>query len=372
MYSTTRKSRSERSPPQSSSTMKRAQDQCSMRSCTRRIRRFERSDIARSPPAALRKPDTLRWPGSTTSTPECATKRHTRSPRSRTKRPSNRSSPCSRTTTPSYAPPPRRRSERSASLLSRPSSTRSSPTVLRTQHWPRSNAFPWTGVPRVSGASPPSRSRAHSKTQTCAADSARAMTPQLRCCTIRFGRVRNAALSPRFARLRDDPDAWIRQCAEFAKHALEGGAMTHTLTTKVPVVERVIFLRKVPLFEALPPQELQPIAAVAEEEDFSEGELLAVRGEPGDTLYVIIDGQVQVLGADEQELAVRGPGDVIGEMAVISSKPRAASLLATSDVRVLELHKPAFEAILRERPETALAMMRILCDLLASAAAPVD
>ena len=39
--------------------------------------------------------------------------------------------------------------------------------------------------------------------------------------------------------------------------------MTHTLTTKVPVVERVIFLRKVPLFEALPPHELEPIAAVA-------------------------------------------------------------------------------------------------------------
>ena len=173
-------------------------------------------------------------------------------------------------------------------------------------------------------------------------------------------------------RLRDDPDAWIRQCAEFAKGALEGGSMTHTLTTQVPLVERVIFLRKVPLFEALPPQELEPIAAVAEEEDFSEGELLAVRGEPGDTLYVIVDGQVQVLGADERELAVRGPGDFIGEMAVISSKPRAASLVAMSDVRVLELHKPAFEAILRERPETALAMMRILCDLLARAAAPTE
>jgi Cyclic nucleotide-binding domain/HEAT repeats len=173
-------------------------------------------------------------------------------------------------------------------------------------------------------------------------------------------------------RLRNDRDTWIRQCAEFAKGALEGGTMTHTLTAKVPLVERVIFLRKVPLFEALPPQELEPIAAAAEEEVFSEGELLAVRGEPGDTLYVIVDGQVQVLGAGEQELAVRGPGDFIGEMAVISSKPRAASLLATSDVRVLELHKPAFEAILRERPETALAMMRILCDLLASFAAPSE
>jgi hypothetical protein len=173
-------------------------------------------------------------------------------------------------------------------------------------------------------------------------------------------------------RLRDDPDAWIRQCAKFAKEALEGGTMTHTLTTKVPLVERVIFLRKVPLFEALAPQELEPIAAVTEEEDFSEGELLAGRGEPGDTLYVIIDGQVQVLGASEQELAILGPGEFIGEMAVISSKPRAASLLAKSDVRVLELHKPAFEAILRERPETALAMMRILCDRLASFAAAAD
>jgi HEAT repeat protein len=166
-------------------------------------------------------------------------------------------------------------------------------------------------------------------------------------------------------RLRNDPDTWIRQCAEFASGALEGGRMTHTVTTNVPLVERVIFLRNVPLFAALPPQELEPIAAVGEEEVFSEGELLAVRGEPGDTLYVIVDGQVQVLGAAEQELAVLGPGDFIGEMAVISSKPRAASLLATSDVRVLELHKPAFEAILRERPETALAMMRILCDRLA-------
>src|SRR5829696_8923010 len=173
-------------------------------------------------------------------------------------------------------------------------------------------------------------------------------------------------------RLSHDADTWIRQCAEFAKGALEGGTMTHTLTTQVPLVERVIFLRKVPLFAALPPQELDPIAAVAEEEFFSGGELLAVRGEPGDTLYVIVDGQVQVLGADEQELAVRGSGDFIGEMAVISSKPRVASLVAMSDVRVLELHKPAFEAILRERPETALAMMRVLCDLLARYAGPTE
>jgi len=172
-------------------------------------------------------------------------------------------------------------------------------------------------------------------------------------------------------RLRDDPDEWIRRCAEFAVAARQGGRMTHTLTTTVPLVDRVILLRKVPLFAPLPPQDLQPIAAVAEEQVASEGEILAERGESGDTMYVIVDGEVQVVGPDGQELAVRGVGDFIGEMAVISSQPRAASLIATSPLRVLEIQKPAFEAILRERPETALALMRVLCDRLVATGASV-
>jgi HEAT repeat protein len=164
--------------------------------------------------------------------------------------------------------------------------------------------------------------------------------------------------------LLDDPDDWIRACAELASNALEGEPMTHTLPT-VPLVERVIFLRRVPLFAELPPQDLQPIATASEEHVFSAGEVIAERGELGDTTYILVEGQVRVVGPRDEEVAVRGPGEVIGEMAVISSRPRVASLVATTDVRVLELHKTAFEAILRERPETALAMMRLLCDLLA-------
>jgi hypothetical protein len=163
--------------------------------------------------------------------------------------------------------------------------------------------------------------------------------------------------------LRKDEDRWIRACAEFASKALEGAAMTRTETT-IPLVERVVFLRKALLFAALPPQDLQPIAEVAEEHLFAEGDLIAVEGEPGDTTYVIVDGEVDVI-ADGRPLAIRGSGDVIGEMSVISSRPRVASLRAKSDVRVLEIHKPAFEAILRERPETALALMRVLCERLA-------
>ena len=96
---------------------------------------------------------------------------------------------------------------------------------------------------------------------------------------------------------------------------------------------------------------------------FAEGDLIAEQGEPGETTYVIVEGDVDVV-ADGRTLAVRGSGDVIGEMSVISSRPRVASLLAKSDVRVLEIRKPAFEAILRERPDTALALMRVLCERL--------
>ena len=143
--------------------------------------------------------------------------------------------------------------------------------------------------------------------------------------------------------------------------------MTHTLSTTVPLVERVICLRKVPLFASLPPEDLQPLAAVAGEQVFSDGELLAERGEPGDTMYVIVEGEVAVLGPEDEQLALRGAGDFIGEMAVISSQPRTASLRALSPVRVLEIHKPAFESILRERSETALALMRVLCNRLVAA-----
>jgi HEAT repeat protein len=163
--------------------------------------------------------------------------------------------------------------------------------------------------------------------------------------------------------LRNDDDHWIRACAEFASEALEGVAMTRTETT-VPLVERVVFLRRAPLFAALPPQDLQPIAAVAEEHLFAEGDLIAAEGEPGETTYVIVEGEVDVV-ADGRTLAVRSSGEVIGEMSVISSRPRVASLRAKSDVRVLEIHKSAFEAILRERPDTALALMRVLCERLA-------
>jgi CRP-like cAMP-binding protein len=85
-------------------------------------------------------------------------------------------------------------------------------------------------------------------------------------------------------------------------------------------------------------------------------------------MYIIVSGEVRVVtganGGDRIELARRKPGDYVGEMAIISQQPRMASLVAAGEVRTLCIGQKQFEGILRERPETSLAVMRVLCERL--------
>jgi HEAT repeat protein len=172
--------------------------------------------------------------------------------------------------------------------------------------------------------------------------------------------------------LLHDPDPWIRSCAEFVRAATEGATMTEALTT-LSEMERMLFLRKVPLFAGLSPQDLTRIAAVAQEGTYADGDTLAGEGETGDELFIVVGGEVRVLRAGsgqagEIELARRVPGDVVGEMALITQEPRMASLVASGDVRTLRVGRREFEGILRERPDTAIAVIRLLSQRLAESA----
>jgi HEAT repeat protein len=195
-------------------------------------------------------------------------------------------------------------------------------------------------------------------------------------------------------RLLRDPDDWIRSCAGWATeheggmtgvdpgstpattdHTTDrGGSVTETLAT-LPLMERVLFLRRVPLFSDLPPQDLVPIATLASEQSYADADTIAEQGDPGDEMHIIVSGYVMVIlrepSGHQQVLAVRATGDVIGEMAVITSRPRMASLAAKGPVRLLSIGRRPFEAMLRERPETALALMRVLCQRLADRDAAV-
>jgi HEAT repeat protein len=160
------------------------------------------------------------------------------------------------------------------------------------------------------------------------------------------------------------PDPWVRECAEFALTTpVKGNPMARTLST-LSVMERVLFLRKVPIFDGLPPEDLKPIAAIAQEHAHSDGEVIVAQGEAAGEMHIIVSGTVTVLMSG-REVARRGSGDVVGEMALILDQPRTATLSAAGDVRLLTIRQQEFAAILRERPETSMAVMRVLARRLA-------
>jgi len=160
--------------------------------------------------------------------------------------------------------------------------------------------------------------------------------------------------------LRGDPDEWIREVSAFAatRPTTTGGTAMETLAT-LPTMERILFLRHVPIFSELPPTDLKQIAALAGEQIYDDGTVIAREGDPGNELLVIVEGEVGIVTAG-REIARRGRGDYVGEMAVLDGEPRSASLIAQGSVRVLRIGGRELETIMRERPETSHAMLLVL------------
>jgi HEAT repeat protein len=157
-----------------------------------------------------------------------------------------------------------------------------------------------------------------------------------------------------------DLDSDVRTAARLA---LEGVDQMETLDT-LPLMRRVLFLRKVALFAELTPADLKSVANAAVENLFPDGELIAAQGEPGGEMHVVVVGEIEVDFGHEDalvELARRGPGEVVGEMSLITEQPRMASLVAVGNVRTLSIDRTRFERIIVERPEVSLAVMRQLC-----------
>ena len=138
-------------------------------------------------------------------------------------------------------------------------------------------------------------------------------------------------------------------------------------TAAISLIERVIFLRQFPLFAALAPADLEHVAENAEERGYADGETIAAEGELGDELHIVVEGVVRVVQdreGSEHELARRTAGDGVGEMSLITHTPRMASLLASGLTRTLRIGRREFESMLRERPDVALAVMRVLAQRL--------
>ena len=130
-------------------------------------------------------------------------------------------------------------------------------------------------------------------------------------------------------------------------------------------IDRMLFLRRVPLFAELAPEDLQRIAMTAVELLYGPNEVVVREGELGDELIVIVEGAVRVVhvadDGSEQLIREYAAGEHFGELAVLREGPRAATVIAQPPgVRGLTIGGAGLTAILRERPEAAMAMLATL------------
>lgn len=120
-------------------------------------------------------------------------------------------------------------------------------------------------------------------------------------------------------------------------------------------------LAAISLFAGLDEPALEAVAARASEVTVDAGQPLAVEGDFGHALYAIESGSAEVT-SDGQVLRVLGPGDVFGEVAVLASGRRTASVIAATPLRVIALFKRDVWALERDAPEIAGRLRTLIAE----------
>lgn len=135
-------------------------------------------------------------------------------------------------------------------------------------------------------------------------------------------------------------------------------ALTHTL-------------RSIPLFEHLRDADIERIQGFARERSYPKNNVIVFEEDPGDSLYVVLNGQVKVvlIGEDGREviLSTPGKGDFFGEMSLIDDQPRSAHVIAMEDSQLLVLRREDFHQCLAAMPGIAIGLLRAMCKRLRQA-----
>ncbi len=179
----------------------------------------------------------------------------------------------------------------------------------------------------------------------------------------------------RLEQMKQDSDARVRRSAEAVFRATAGGrnarvagARGSALASALEVsmlltVEKVLFLKSVPLFASLEGEQVAGLAEIAEEMDVEANQVIFQAGERGDELYVIVSGRLKVYRGkpgSEAVLAELGSRECFGEMALLDSEARSASVATLEPCRLLKIRAADFRELLFERPQISMEILKIL------------
>ncbi len=119
--------------------------------------------------------------------------------------------------------------------------------------------------------------------------------------------------------------------------------------------EELEAIKRIPLFSKVDPARLKLLAFTSERLTFGDGQYIFHLGDDGDAAYIILEGEAEVLAGEKEELVAKlGANELIGEIGMLCSKPRSASIRAVGTVTALRIPKDVFMPMLTEFPGMAL------------------
>ncbi len=133
--------------------------------------------------------------------------------------------------------------------------------------------------------------------------------------------------------------------------------------------EEVEILRNIPLFAHIEPSKLKLLAFTSERLTFAADQVLFHQGDPGDAAYIILKGEAEIIvdgPSGPLTVARMGKNQVLGEIAILCDVPRTATVRAASELTTLRISKDLFFRLVREFPQIAIEIMRVLAGRLES------
>lgn len=131
---------------------------------------------------------------------------------------------------------------------------------------------------------------------------------------------------------------------------------------KLTTLEKVLHLRRVPLFGEMGGRELRQVAEIATEDSFAAGQVIFHEGSPGARLYLVVSGSVEIFLERTQPtpttLARIEPGGFFGEMSIFDSEPRSAAARAIDPVVCLTISATAFRELVQAYPSVVFPILQ--------------
>ena len=137
-------------------------------------------------------------------------------------------------------------------------------------------------------------------------------------------------------------------------------AVTHLTEQRLLLIEKVLLLKSLSLFEETPETVLAELAEILEEEEFESGKTVFSAGEEAHCMYIIFKGEVKI-HKGEHTFAVLKENDFFGELSMLDTETRSASATTSAETLLLKIDQEPFYELMESRIEVVKGIIKTLC-----------